>query len=301
MANLNTSALKKSSTQDLMAKLKKGMEESKSGGGSKKEKDDRFWSLHIDAAGNGSAIIRFLPAKTEDDFPFVKVHKHAFQENGMWFIAECPTTIGEDCPVCQDNRRLYGTKLETDKKVAQSHKRETKYIANILVVKDSANPENEGKIKMFRFGKKIFDKLEEAMNADPELGETPVNAFNFFDGGNFVYRAQTVGEFLNFDKSKVVPAPDLYDGDEEKLMAVLEQMYDLKEFTTGFKFKSYDELNQRFIKVTSGSASGSAPAKNTPAQERYESPSQEKAPASGDEVPADDADLAFFRDLVENS
>lgn len=297
---LNTSALKKNSAKDLMNKLKKGIEDSASGGNKGKEKDARFWSPTIDSAGNGSAIVRFLPAKTEDDFPFVKVHKHAFQENGMWFIAECPSTIGQDCPVCQDNKRLWNSGIEDDKAIARKHKRDTKYIANVLIVKDPANPENEGKIKLYRFGTKLFEKLTEAMNADEELGETPVNPFGFFDGGNLVIRTQTVAGFLNFDKSKVVAAPDLYDGDEEKLTQVLEQMYDLKEFTTNFKFKSFDELKQRFVKVTSGSTdngfSNQAPAPRQAPQERYEAPpvkNESAGDSSGDE------DLDFFRNLVE--
>lgn len=305
MTTLNMSALRKGNAKDLMDKLKKGISDSANKGGSK-EKDTRFWSPTVDSAGNGSAIIRFLPAKTEDDFPFVKVHKHAFQENGMWMIAECPTTVGNPCPVCEDNRAHWATKDQSRIEIARKHKRDTKYIANVLVIKDPANPENEGQIRLYRYGTKIQEKLVEAMNADEDLGETPVNPFSFFDGGNLVIRTQMVGGFLNFDKCKVVSSDDLYDGDEEKLMAVMEQMYDLTEFTTKFKYKTYDELAARFAQVTGVSSPAAAPAAQKPVAAKYNKEPVEDLPFEPAAKPAhaaasaeDDDDLAFFRNMVK--
>lgn len=298
---LNLSALKRGSAKDLMQKLQKNIEDS-----SKKsygQKDDRFWSPTIDSAGNGSAIIRFLPAKTEDDLPFVKVYRHAFQENGKWFIAECPSTKGNPCPVCEDNSTHWNNGTEAGKEVARKHKRDLKYIANVLIIKDPANPANEGQIKLYRFGKKIFEKIEEALNADEDLGETPVNAFSFFDGGNFVIRTQTVGGFLNFDKCKVVAAPDLYDGNEEKLMAVIEQMHDLNEFVADSVFKSYDELKTRFLKVVGGDVSKQTdtnddPPFDTTPKEKFEKPEQKDDNKS--ETSMEDDDLAFFKNMINS-
>ena len=295
--SINISALKKSSSADLLAKLKKGIEDS--GSKQTREKDTRFWNPTIDTAGNGSATVRFLPAKTEDDFPFVKVHRHAFQENGMWFIKECPSTIGQACPVCEDNRTLWNTGNESDKEVARKHKRETKYIANVLVLKDPADPSNEGQIRLYKFGKKIYDKLIEAMSADPELGETPVNPFSFFEGANFVIRTQMVGGFLNFDKCKVVPTADLYDGDEDKLTAVLDQLYDLKEFHNPKLFESYDKIKERFLKVTNSEASAE---KAPPVSEKFERRQEDSTPVPSKQTASDNADddLAFFQNLLNS-
>lgn len=300
--SINLSALKKSSSSDLLAKLKKGIEESSSKGSSR-EKDTRFWGPTIDEAGNGSATIRFLPAKTEDDFPFVKLHNHAFQENGLWFIKECPSTIGQACPVCEDNRTLWNSGNESDKELARKHKRQTKYVANVLIIKDPANPEFDGQIKLFRFGKKIYDKLIESMSGDEDLGEQPVNPFSFFDGANFVIRTQTVGGYLNYDKCKVVPVADLHGGDEEKLTAVMESMYDLKAFTDPSVFESYDAIKARFLKVTGG-AQGEANAIASAPKEKYDSaPKETPIPTKQKEDVADvassDEDLDFFRNLLD--
>lgn len=296
---INLSALKKSSSSDLMAKLKKGIEEAATS--TKKEKDSRFWSPTIGSDGNGSATIRFLPAKTEDDFPFVKVHNHGFQENGMWFIAECPTTINQPCPVCEENMALWATKDPAKIEIVRKHKRGTRFIGNILVVKDPGNPENEGKTFLYRFNKKIYDKLVESMNADPELGETPVNPFSFFDGANFIIRTQMVGGYLNFDKCKVVPAADLFGGDEEKLIAIMEAMYDLKEFVDPKLFKPYAELKTRFEKVkgsTPQSTDENASSESAPPSEKYEK--MDPAPAANQDTSGDE-DLAFFQSLLNQS
>lgn len=305
---INLSALKKSSSSDLLNKLKKGIESSNTR--ATKEKDTRFWNPTIDSAGNGSATIRFLPAKTEDDFPFIKVHRHAFQENGMWFIKECPSAIGLPCPVCEDNRSLWNSGNEADKEIARKHKRETKYIANILVIKDPADPSNDGQLRLYKFGKKIYDKLVEAMNADPELGEEPINPFSFFDGGNFVIRTQTVGGFLNFDKCKVVPTADLYDGDEEKLTALMESLYDLKEFADPKLFEPYEKIKERFLKVTGAVSEEQfeqvqkTPAKEySPAAEKASTPQAQRQDdtdtSSTESAGGDDDDLAFFKNLLK--
>lgn len=306
--SLNLSALKKSSSKDLLAKLAKHSEEQAPKKTS--NKDERYWYPQIDASGNGSAIIRFLPAKSDESFPYVKIYKHGFQENGKWFIANCPTTLGYDhkCPACEDNSRLWATKLEADKEVARKHKRKLSYIANVLVVKDPANPANEGTVRLFKFGQKIFEKIEECYKVDPELGEDPINPFSFFDSVNFSMKIQTVATFLNYDKCRFVKAADLFDGDEEKLVEVIEKLNDLDAIVAPDQFKSYENLKERFDQVISGKAPGrkteeeddeefeqSAKAQK-PAAEKFEkaekpAKTEEKAPE------AEDDDLAFFRGL----
>jgi hypothetical protein len=303
---LNLSALKKSSSKDLLNKLQKNIEDSSSK--KTKEKDTRFWFPEIDAAGNGSAIIRFLPAKNEGGTPYAKTYRHAFEENNMWFIADCPTTLGQKCPVCDSNAADW--KLgDAGQKIARARGRGLKYIANVLIIKDPAHPENEGQVKLFKFGKKIMDKIEECFKVDPDLGEEPKNPFNFADGVNFAFRISTVSNFLNFDKSKFVAAPDLYDMDVEKLTELLHKLFELEPFTAPELYKPYDELKARFIKVTTGEDVPVKEQEDKPTKapsEAYQKPQAADVPADTKvaekvETPAgsDDDDLAFFRSLVE--
>lgn len=302
MSAINLSALKKSSAKDLLQKLQKGIEDSSSKGGAK---DDRIWSPTIDQAGNGSAIIRFLPAKTEDSFPYVKEYKHAFQENGMWMIAECPSTIGKPCPVCESNGKLWNSGLDSDKEIARARKRKLKYVANVLIIKDPAHPELEGQVKIYKFGQKIFDKIEECFKVDPDLGEEAMNPFGFFDGANFAIKTQMVAKFINYDKCKFVKAPDLYDGDETKLIAVMESMHDLSEFNAPGIFKSYDEIKARFDKVTGSSGvsqnvgSSDKEADNTVDKYRKEPTKADDSTSSDTSADTSiDADIAFFQELL---
>lgn len=307
--NLNLSALKKSSSKDLLAKLAKHSEDQSAKKTS--SKDERFWNPTIDEAGNGSAIIRFLPAKTDESFPYVKLYKHSFQENGKWFIANCPSTMGYDhpCPACEDNKRLWATKLEADQDLARKHKRKLSYIANVLVVKDPGDPANEGTVRLFKFGQKIFEKIEECYKVDPELGEDPVNPFSFFDSVNFNMKIQTVSKFLNYDKCKFVSAPDLFEGNEEKLVEVMEKLHDLDALVAPDQFKSYENLKERFDQVISGKSPSKKDdddneefeqSAKKPAAEKFEQP--EKASAKNEPAESassdDDDDLAFFRGLA---
>ena len=299
MSSINLSALKKSASKDLLNKLQKGLEDSASKG---RQTDERFWNPTIDSAGNGSAIIRFLPAKTEDSFPFVKEYKHAFQENGMWFIMECPTTIGKQCPACSENSKLWATGLDSDKEVARKRKRKLKYIANVLIVKDPANPENDGQVKLWKFGSKIFDKIEECFKVDPDLGEEPMNPFSFFDGANFAIKTQMLGGFINYDKCKFVKANDLYDGDEEKLVELMEKMYDLSEFHKEDRFKPEADILARYNKVTGVEAAQSRPSVKDQLAEDVPSGASEKYVGSQESASTTDAsdetDEDFFRKLL---
>ena len=257
MTAINRSALNRSSATSLLKKIQEGAKKPAFNNGP----DNRFWKPTVDAAGNAYGVIRFLPAKTEDTMPYVKTYSHGFQHNGKWFIEECPTTIGRECVCCAENSKLWNSGFEADKEVARSRKRRLKYIANILVIKDPKNPENEGKIKLFSFGQKIFDKLLAAMNPPAEYGEEPRDPFGFFDGCIVKYKQKKLAGYPNTDDTQVEAAGDLYDGDEDKLMTVLEEMVDLNEFLAESRFKSDEELKARLNKVL-GTESGSSSQHN---------------------------------------
>lgn len=304
---INRSALSRKSTLDLLNKVKAAATEKASGS----SKDDRFWQPTVDANGNGGATIRFLPSKTEEGLPFIKTYSHGFKVNGKWYIEECPTTIGLPCPVCERNNILWNSGFEDDKNVARERKRRTKYISNILVLKDPAAPQNEGKVFLYGYGQKIFDKLMTVMNPPAEYGDDPRDPFSFFDGSIMKMRISKVAGFRNFDNSVFEAAKDLYDGDEDRLMDLMEKMHDLGEFLDPKRFKPYAELERRlnalegkaaveveeeFDADDNGTEYAPPPkpvAKPAPAVKKPE-PKVEQT--SDDE---DDDDLAFFKSLAD--
>lgn len=273
MTAINRSALNRSAATSLLKKIQEGAKKPSFNNGP----DNRFWKPTVDAAGNAYGVIRFLPAKTEDTMPYVKTYSHGFQHNGKWFIEECPTTIDKECVCCAENSKLWNSGFEADKEVARSRKRRLKYIANILVLKDPKNPENEGKVKLFSFGQKIFDKLLAAMNPPAEYGEEPRDPFGFFDGCIVKYKQKKLAGYPNTDDTQVEAAGDLYDGDEDKLMAVLEEMVDLNEFLAESRFKSEAELTARLNKVL---------GTDTPASHHNEDEVEQVAKATGSEYGA---------------
>ena len=212
--------------------------------------DTRFWQPTADKSGNGMATIRFLPAPAvdgDDALPWVRVFKHGFQGPGGWLIDECLTTINEKCPVCEHNSTLWNSGIEANKEVVRKQKRKLTYIANILVVTDPSNPENEGQVKLYKFGKKIFDKITEAMN--PEFAdETPMNPFDLWEGANFKLKIRQVEGYRNYDKSEFASPAALSD-DDEQLEKIWKAEHSLKEFTDKSNFKSYDDLKKRLDKA----------------------------------------------------
>ena len=213
--------------------------------------DTRFWQPEVDKAGNGMAVIRFLPAPAvdgDDALPWVRTFSHGFQGPGGWFIDNCLTTLNEKCPVCEHNNTLWNSGIEANKEIARKQKRKLSYVANILVVSDPTNPSNEGQIRLYKFGKKIFDKITEAMN--PEFAdETPVNPFDLWEGANFKLKIRNVEGYRNYDKSEFATPGALLDGDDEKLEELWKKEYSLKEFTEKKQFKPYDQLKSRLDKV----------------------------------------------------
>jgi len=295
---INLSALKKSSSKDLLAKLQKQVTTADT----KKifEKDTRMWNPSTDAAGNGTAVIRFLPAANDNNLPYVKLYAHGFKIGSKWFIDNCPSTLTkqDDCPVCLHIAPLWdGT--EAEKSVAQQRKRKTNYYANVLVVKDPANPENEGQVKIYRFGQKIFDKIKEAINPDIDSGDEAIDPFNFFDGANFLIKIAQIGGFKNYDKSKFASASELYEGDETKLRVVLEQLHDIDALVAEDQFKSTAELQKKYdLVIGAASSTGSVSVKENEEFEQVKNskPAAEKVvtPPAADESD----DLAYFQALA---
>ena len=213
--------------------------------------DERLWKPELDKSGNGYAVLRFLPAVHGEELPWAKVYSHAFQgPTGQWYIENSLTTISQKDPVSEYNTALWNTGTESDKEIARKQKRKLQYYSNVYVVTDPKNPHNEGKVFLFRYGKKIYDKLLAAMQ--PEFqDETPVNPFDPFSGANFKLKIRKVAGFWNYDTSDFESSSKLFE-DEAKVEAVCQKAYPLKEFTAADNFKSYDELKTRLDIVLSG-------------------------------------------------
>jgi hypothetical protein len=235
---------KQSKLGSLTEKLVKEVEKMNTSSGSS---DDRVWKLDVDKSGNGYAVIRFLPAPEGEDLPFVKLYSHAFQGPGGWYIENSLTTLGQKDPVSEYNTQLWNNGTDAGKELARKQKRKLTYISNIYVVKDPANPENEGKVFLFKYGKKIFDKIMEAMQPEYE-DETPINAFDFWQGANFKLKAKNVAGYRNYDSSEFANPNPLLD-DDDALEAVWKKQYSLAELVAADQFKSYDELKKRLSSV----------------------------------------------------
>jgi len=219
-----------------------------------KDSDEGFWKLTVDKAGNGSAIIRFLPPAEGDDVPWVQIFTHGFKGPGGWYIENCPTTLKKGCPACDHNSTLWNSGVDANKKIASSQKRRKGYISNIYVVKDPGNKENEGKVFKYRYGQKIFDKLNDAMH--PEFDdETPVNPFDLWEGANFRLKARQVDGFRNYDKSTFDDSAPLLD-DDNALEEVYNQEESISVLIAPEEFKSEGELKGRLTKVLGLNAIG---------------------------------------------
>ena len=227
------------------------------------EADLKEWKLTQDNAGNGSAVIRFLPAKNENSLPFVKLVNHFFKGQGKKFYAEnCTSTHGDfdSCPVCQyiKEEGLY----DNNKKMYDSLKRKTSFWSNILVIKDPAKPENEGKVFKYRFGVKIMDKINAMVEVDTDIGEVPVDVTCPFEGANFVIKVKKVGGHPNYDESKFQGQSKIKNIDDEAYQDELtKEMFDLDTIVSSDKFNSHS-ANEKLFKGVMGTAlmSGAAVA-----------------------------------------
>ena len=273
--------------------------------------EGKFWKPTRDKAGNGFAIIRFLPAPQGEDMPFVRVWDHGFQgPTGLWYIENSLTTIGKDDPVSELNSKLWNSGVEADKEQARKQKRRLKYVANIYVVKDSGNPDNDGKVFLFSFGKKIFDKLNDLMNPSFE-DEAPVNPFDLWEGANFRLKIRQFEGYPNYDKSEFDGPEPLFQ-DDEKLESVWKQEHSLQELVDPKHFKSYDELKAKLYRVlnlTGDTVDASRSAEDdvdadldmSRFSKSADAPTMKEESAEIEtNVDDDDEDLAMFRDLVKS-
>ena len=235
---------KQSKLGSLTQKLVKEVEKMNNNGG---QGDDRLWKLEVDKSGNGYAVIRFLPAPDGEDLPFVKLYSHAFQGPGGWYIENSLTTLGQKDPVSEHNSELWNNGTDAGKDTARKQKRKLTYISNIYVVKDPANPENEGKVFLYKYGKKIFDKLTAAMQPEFE-DEEAIDPFDFWQGANFKLKAKNVAGYRNYDSSEFASTRALLD-DDDALEAVWKKQFSLAELVAADQFKSYDELKTRLNSV----------------------------------------------------
>tara|TARA_B100001121_G_scaffold30159_1_gene24708 strand:+ start:1620 stop:2534 length:915 start_codon:yes stop_codon:yes gene_type:complete len=303
---MSFAALKKQSrsgslTERLMKKVEKLNEKGNN-------TDERLWKPAVDKAGNGYAVIRFLPAHANCELPWTQVWSHAFQGTGGWYIENSLTTIGKDDPVGELNRSLWNSGRESDKDIARKQKRKLSYYANVYVVKDSINPENEGQVKLYKFGKKIFDKITAAMQ--PEFDdEEAINPFDFWQGANFKLKIKQVAGFWNYDSSEFGKTEALLDDDAE-LEKIYDKIYDLSEFTAPDQFKTYEQLKSRLDTVL-GTKQVVTPTRRV-ADEDLEDVSEGKgatvdeelanlasaATASATDEEEDDA-LSYFQKLAE--
>jgi len=262
--------------------------------------DDRFWKPELDKSGNGFAVIRFLPQPTGEDLPWVRIWSHAFKGPGGWYIENSLTTLNKKDPVSEYNTELWNSGLESDKETARKQKRILKYYSNIYVVSDPKHPENEGKIFLFRFGKKIFDKLTEAMSPQFE-DETALNPFDFWAGANFKLKVRKVDGFWNYDKSEFESTSQLLDGDDSQLEDVYGKLHSLTDFQKEENFKDYDELKGKLNRVLTGSGVQGTVEKFTP-KPKTETVEPVTAPASNEaEVTnEDDETLSYFAKLADD-
>jgi len=277
-------------------KMKKAVESMSQNAGS--DKPDNFWKPEVDKAGNGMATIRFLPSSPgdgEDSLPWVKIFSHGFQGPGGWLIDNCLTTKNEQCPVCEHNSRLWNSGDKEDKALVSKQKRKLNYVSNVYIVSDPKHPENEGKVFLFRYGKKIFDKLTEAMNPAFE-DETPINPFDLWKGANFKLKIRKVDGYQNYDKSEFESPSALLDDDSE-LEKIWKSEYTLKDLLQDKEFKTYDQLKDRLEKVLGEST---APARATVAEEPKAEVKVAKPKAEAKEpAPWDDDDSAYFDKLAQ--
>ena len=280
--------------------------------------DGTYWQPEVDKVGNGQAVIRFLPAAPENEYPWVRVFSHGFKNksSGKWFIESCLTTLGQECPVCKANNELWNTGTKENQDIVRERKRKLHYVANVLVIKDSKNPDNEGKVFKFKFGTKIFEKIKNAMQPQFE-DETPIDPFDFWEGANFKLKICKVEGYRNYDRSEFESPSPISDSDAE-IEAIWKKEHDLKELVAESQFKSYNELEKRLNSVLGNtvavpSAQEQAEAEleqyvdDTPrAPQRSVQPKPSVPPRKPVEVPAvgggsDDDDEAYFASLLDDN
>jgi hypothetical protein len=263
---------KQSSLGSLTEKLLKEAE--KMGGSSSSVKDERIFSVSRDKSGLGLAIVRFLPAPEGEDSAFVKLYNHGFQVNNRWLIANCPTTISQQCPICSKNSELWNSGIDSNKKIVSQRKRKLSFYSNIFVVKNPADPSLEGKVMLFRYGQKIFDKIIGAMKPEFE-GDEPISPFDLWEGADFKIKVKTIKEssgasYPNYDDSSFM-SPSPLSSDDEELEKIWKQCYSLQELISPDKFKSEEELQKRLDFVLGTNSSNNVQQQEEEVEKQFKS------------------------------
>jgi hypothetical protein len=300
---MDISALKSRSID--IDKLVQAAQETNGNNDNKRQADERIWKPTVDKAGNGYAVIRFLPGPEGADLHWARYWDHGFKgPTGKWYIEKSLTSIGQQDPVSEANSKLWNSGNDDDKEIVRQRKRRLHYVTNILVLNDPSNPENNGKVFLYQFGKKIFDKIIDQMQ--PQFpDESPVNPFDLWSGADFTLKIANVAGYRNYDRSDFKSPSALFDGDEEKLQAVVNQLHTFEEWTDTKNYKSYDQLQTKLMEVLGESTS---PA-NNPMASVESSPAPELASASQPSIPAtaaeDDASededdtMSYFQKLAQ--
>jgi len=280
---------KQSSLGSLTAKLVKEVEKTNKVNSG----DERLWKPEVDKAGNGYAVIRFLPAPDGEDLPWVKMYSHAFQGPGGWYIENSLTTLNQKDPCSEFNTSLWNSGVESDKQIARNQKRKLAFYSNIYVVKDPANPENEGKVFLYKFGKKIFDKIMGAMQPEFE-DESPLNPFDFWQGADFKVKIKKVAGYWNYDSSEFAAAAPLLK-DDDALEQLWKKEYSLSEIVAADQFKTYDELKKRLESVLRLNQT----TVTSPIDEEAELEDLSEGRTPEANSPAEDDALSYFQKLAE--
>lgn len=300
----------RNSRKSLLSKLTE--EVKKTSGAQSKGADERFWKLSVDAkTGIGYAKIRFLPAPKGEEIPWARVFSHGFQgPSGTWFIENCPTTLPDhQCPVCKENNKLWNSGIESDKDIVRQRKRKLSFISNILVLEDSAHPENNNKVFLFKYGKKIHDKIMELL--EPQFpDQKPANPFDFWEGCEFKLKAQKKDGYQNYDKSEFAGSTELFEGDDDAKEVFWEKEHSLTEFVNASQFKSYEELGERLQRALTGETGApktaadriqreEMPVKAAPAPKTMAA-AKPKSAAAVVEEDDDNEVKKFFSDLIDD-
>tara|TARA_R100000329_G_scaffold135787_1_gene116260 strand:- start:372 stop:1256 length:885 start_codon:yes stop_codon:yes gene_type:complete len=289
--------MKKRSKTDLSSLIKET--EKISNPNSFGDRDEGYWRPELDKSGNGYAVIRFLPAPEGEELPWARIWNHGFQGPGGWYIENSLTTLGQKDPVSEYNSQLWNSGIEANKEIARKQKRRLNYTSNVYIIKDPANPQNEGQVKLYRYGKKIFDKINDLMNPEFE-DESPVNPFDLWEGANFKMKIRKVEGYSNYDKSEF-EAPSALLDDDERLEEIWNSQTSLKELVSPDKFKTFDELKTKLDRVL-GLGATSTPKPNTEevpfdGGQPYTAPPKPAA----EETTSDDDDLGYFQKLAEEA
>ena len=291
--------MKKRSKSDLSALIKE-TEKISNPNSNFGDRDEGYWKPELDKSGNGYAVIRFLPAPEGEELPWARIWNHGFQGPGGWYIENSLTTLGQKDPVSEHNSQLWNSGIEANKEVARKQKRRLNYTSNVYIIKDPSNPQNEGQVFMYRYGKKIFDKINDLMNPEFE-DESPVNPFDLWNGANFKMKIRKVEGYSNYDKSEFDSPSPLLD-DDERLEEIWKSQKSLKELVSEDKFKSYDELKTKLDRVLGLTTSAPVSTPDTSSEVPFDGGHPyTPPPAPAAETTEEDEGMDYFQKLAESA